>query len=95
MEAVETSPANGGFTTGIQIMKELKKKTEALTAEENLELIAHLVAKIRMAQAGSGQHRKWNEIYGVAPYPLAGEDAQSWVTRTRRESDDHREQQWK
>jgi len=80
---------------GTQIMKELKEKTEALTTEENLELIAHLVAKIRMAQAGSGQHRKWGEIYGAAPYPLAGEDAQSWVTRTRRESDDDREQQWK
>ena len=36
--------------------------------------------------------RKWQEILGAAAEPLAGEDAQTWITRTRRESDEHREQ---
>lgn len=28
--------------------------------------------------------RSWSEIEGAADYPLMGEDAQFWVTRTRR-----------
>ena len=78
-----------------QALKEIKERAEALTVEENLELIAHIVGKIRMDQARLGKHRKWGEIYGAAPYPLAGEDAQKWVTRTRQESNDRREKQWK
>jgi hypothetical protein len=33
---------------------------------------------------------RWEDFRGSAPYPLCGEDAQEWVTRTRRESDEHR-----
>jgi len=35
--------------------------------------------------------RSWSEIEGAAVFPLVGEDAQAWVTRTRREGDDRRE----
>src|SRR5437762_526614 len=34
--------------------------------------------------------RRWSEIAGSMPYGLYGEDAQEWVSRTRREADDHR-----
>ncbi|MDQ1326877.1 MAG: hypothetical protein QG641_157, partial [Candidatus Poribacteria bacterium] len=37
------------------------------------------------------QRRKWSEICGLVPYPLFGEDAQDWVSRTRHESDEYRE----
>ena len=30
------------------------------------------------------QPRKWEEIRGKAPYPLVGEDAQTWVSRNRK-----------
>lgn len=76
-----------------QTLKELMEKTESLSIEENLELIAHLIGKIRKDQSGPGHRRKWSEICGAAPYPLAGEDAQNWVTRTRHESNDHRGRQ--
>lgn len=41
--------------------------------------------------------RAWSEIEGVARFPLAGEDAQAWVTRTRREEDAERAEfaEWK
>lgn len=32
---------------------------------------------------------------GIAPGLLGGEDAQEWVSRSRREADEHRERQWK
>jgi hypothetical protein len=39
--------------------------------------------------------RSWSEIRGIMPYPMFGEDAQAWVWRTRRESDEHQERQWR
>ncbi|MDB9305083.1 hypothetical protein PN488_11955 [Nodularia spumigena CS-591/12] len=35
--------------------------------------------------------RKWSDLKGMADYPLLGEDAQQWVSQTRREADEHRE----
>jgi hypothetical protein len=34
--------------------------------------------------------RQWREIRSAAPYPLLGEDARTWVSRTRREGDEDR-----
>jgi len=34
--------------------------------------------------------RRWSEAAGIAAYPLVGEDAQEWVTRTRQEGDEKR-----
>jgi hypothetical protein len=36
--------------------------------------------------------RRWREIRASVPFGLLGEDAQAWVSRTRRESDERREQ---
>ncbi|MBM4031117.1 MAG: hypothetical protein FJ291_04950 [Planctomycetes bacterium] len=43
----------------------------------------------------SGERYDWMEMEGIAPDLMGGEDAQDWVSRTRQESDDHRQQQWK
>ena len=45
--------------------------------------------------AGSPRRRSWREIRGTVPYPLCGEDAQAWVSRSRRDSDEQRERQWR
>ena len=79
----------------LNVLKELKEKAGTLSTEENLDLIAHLLNKVRTAQMGSAGRRKWSEIYGKAPYPLTGEDAQAWVTKSRKESDEKREKQWR
>ncbi len=34
---------------------------------------------------------KWSDLKSMASYPLLGEDAQEWVSQTRREADEHRE----
>jgi hypothetical protein len=69
----------------------LLQQTATLTPEEKLRLIAHLADSLRQS-APAPQRRKWSEIRGAAPYPLFGEDAQAWITRSRQESDEHREQ---
>lgn len=56
-----------------------------------------LVEKIVHELAGSGSprtqpRRSWREIRGIAPNLLEGEDAQEWVSRSRREDDEHSQQ---
>lgn len=77
-----------------QVLNELLERTGALTPEEQLWFIAQLAEKIRAAYPGPGPRRKWRDLRGKASYPLLGEDAQAWITRTRQESDEHRESQW-
>ena len=74
-------------------LNELLQKADLLTPDEQLWLIAHLAEKVRAAQPDAKPRRKWKEICGIVPYPMFGEDAQAYITRTRREADAHREQQ--
>ncbi len=79
----------------IDVLKELKEKAEGLTPEENLDLIAHLINRVRTAGTALAERRKWSEICGKAPYPLTGGDAQTWVTTSRKESDErHQKGGW-
>jgi hypothetical protein len=36
---------------------------------------------------------RWSDIRGALAYPACREDAQEWVTRSRREADERRERQ--
>lgn len=68
-------------------LDELIKQADSLTPDEQLRLIAHLAERAREAYTSSRPRRQWQEICGAAQHPLVGEDAQNWVSRTRRESD--------
>ncbi len=72
----------------------LIQQTESLTMDEQLRLANHLVERARKVYPAAAHRRKWREIFGLMPYPLAGEDAQAWVSQTRRRADEQREQQW-
>ncbi len=59
-----------------------------------IEITAHdLVA--RPAESEPVERHDWMSVRGIAPNLLGGEDAQEWVSRTRREADESREKQWK
>ncbi len=76
-----------------QTLTELVRRARALTPEEQRQLVAHLVRSGREAeQTPAPPRRAWREIRGAAPCPLVGEDAQTWVSRARREGDEEREQ---
>jgi hypothetical protein len=68
-------------------LDKLIKEADQLVPDEQLRLLEHLSARARVA----GPRRRWREICGAAPYPLLGEDAQEWVTRSREESEAHRQ----
>ena len=69
-----------------QVLK-LLAQAERLTTDEQLELASKLVEKARQANGepkSSHTSHKWSTIKGIAPDLLADEDAQEWVSRTRR-----------
>jgi hypothetical protein len=69
-----------------QLLKDLMKQSKNLDNKEKLDLIMYLA---RIAQQVQKQAKKWSDIRGALPYPAFGEDAQEWVSRTRREGDEH------
>ncbi len=74
-------------------LDELVKKVDALKFDEQLFIISHIAKKLQRDYPKT-ERRKWSEICGSVPYPLFGEDAQAWVSRTRHEDDDKRTKQW-
>jgi hypothetical protein len=66
---------------------EIMRQTETLSVNEQLALAVLLIERARRATAPVPAGRKWMDVAGVAPYPLTGEDAQDWVSRTRQEGD--------
>jgi hypothetical protein len=66
------------------------KEAEALVRQEQLLLVERLIARLRASEASAGPRPRWEDLAGSAPYPLCGEDAQAWVSRTRQECDDQR-----
>ncbi|HXG11504.1 MAG TPA: hypothetical protein VNK04_17245 [Gemmataceae bacterium] len=77
------------------------EKVEALAAQlspEDRRRLAEKILRDLAAEAAPGKPRpgrSWSEIRGIVAYPMFGEDAQQWVSRTRREADEHREKQWR
>jgi hypothetical protein len=64
-----------------------------LPPAERRQLAETILRDLDSAAPPAARRRSWREIRGSVPYPLCDEDAQDWVSRSRQESDDHREQQ--
>ncbi len=73
-------------------LQEMLKQVEQLSYPEKLELIQGVTELMKTQPPQTSHKRKLSEFRGTVQYPLLGEDAQEWVTRTRREGDEHREQ---
>ncbi len=80
-------------------LQEVLKQAEQLSPGERLELIQQVAEGLKKVEAvdrtsveeNPKPKRKWSDLMGMAPYPMMGEDAQEWVSRTRREGDEHRD----
>lgn len=73
-----------------QLLKDILAQSEALAPEEQLVLMARLAERNRHAAAANGGGLKWRDVRGLGRPSLLGEDAQSWISRSRSESDEHR-----
>ncbi|MBE9130065.1 MULTISPECIES: hypothetical protein [unclassified Coleofasciculus] len=67
-----------------QKLVDLINQADALTPDEQLQLIAHLTQKLRRCEIKPKPSRKVTEFAGIAPNLLRGMDAQEYVTRIRR-----------
>jgi hypothetical protein len=72
--------------------EQVASEADSLPREEQLQLIAHLAERLSSSKTDQAQsdRPRWEESAGILSRSICGEDAQSWVTRTRRESDQHR-----
>jgi hypothetical protein len=81
----------------VDLLEKITAEATQLSVEEQLLLAQRLIERVRLGKSKAVQKQPektltWNEIRGMAAPSLFGEDAQAWVTRTRREGDEHREQ---
>lgn len=74
------------------LLDQLLQQVEQLTPEERLELIRQIAQGLKTSDRTLKAKPRWSDLKGMAPYPMMGEDAQEWVSRTRREGDEHRSQ---
>lgn len=80
----------------ITTAEEIYLQIKSLPAREQLQLVEKVVHDLAAQSAeGTWPRRRWSEIRGLVAYPMYGEDAQDWVSRTRREADGRREKQWR
>ena len=78
---------------GSRELEDIIRQVDELTPEEQQRVVAHLAENARRRYQATKPRRQWDEICGAAPYPLVGEDAQQWVSHSRRESDKKRGEQ--
>jgi hypothetical protein len=70
--------------------EQVLSEAERLSREEQLQLIVRLEERLRATEVSVSARPRWEDYAGTAIFPLCGEDAQVWVTRTRQESDEGR-----
>ena len=66
---------------------------QSLSPEEQHRLAEIIQARLTAGNGGNGrkQGRQLDEFRGLVQHPFFGEDAQEYISRTRREGDQHRE----
>jgi hypothetical protein len=62
----------------------------ALPVRDRLHLVERIVHDL--AQAPVESRPKWMDLEGASPNFLEGKDAQAWVSQTRRESNEGRDE---
>jgi hypothetical protein len=73
------------------LLQRVLEDIDQLTLEEQFEVIHHTTQQLQSRTTTPTPKLNWLDIAGIAPYPLLGEDAQEWVSRTRQEAQDHRD----
>jgi hypothetical protein len=79
------------------LLDRVLNEIEQLSLAEQMQVLEHLVKQMKqsvesVAVAEKPKKKfKVSDFCGIVKYPMFGEDAQEWVSRTRREGDEHRE----
>ena len=76
----------------MQKMDQLLQNAAKLSPSERLLLASRLIQSVRNEMPSHESHLKWKDAAGLLQYPALGEDAQSYITRSRRTDNDNRTQ---
>jgi hypothetical protein len=73
-------------------LENLLRQADNLTPSERLLLAARLIDGVRHKIPATEDRRlKWRDLQGSLPYPALGEDAQEYISRTRRDDTKYRD----
>lgn len=70
-------------------LKEMLRNIDQLSTPEQLEIIRHITDRLQQRQSDQSK-RRWLDLAGTVPHPLLGDDAQAWVSYSRREDQEQR-----
>lgn len=71
-------------------LEEVLRSIDQLSTPEQLAIISHITDQLKQRESQQTTHH-WLDLAGTVPYPLLGEDAQTWVSRSRREAQEQRD----
>ncbi len=74
-------------------LQQVLSDIDRLSPTERIQVMSHVIESIKeyLPTEPVKSQRKWSDLRGMAVAPLMGEDAQAWVSRTRKQGDEHRE----
>jgi hypothetical protein len=74
-------------------LQQVLSDIDRLSPTDRIQVMTHVIESIKeyVPTEPVRSQRKWSDLKGMVMAPLMGEDAQDWVSRTRREGDEHRE----
>jgi hypothetical protein len=79
--------SNKGASRMSAVYEKVLAEAQQLPLNECLMLMEQLAHKLRTSADKGAKKPRWEDAAGTAPYPLCSEDAQSWVSSSRMESD--------
>jgi len=88
----------GGISMSLTTAEEIYEQViKPLPVAERLRLVEKIARDLPVppAESNSPDRFEWMSLRGIAPNLLEGDEAQTWVSRTRHEADEDRERQWR
>lgn len=70
------------------VCERILREAQLLSPSEIEDLINSLLERSEKKGDMGSSELRWQDLRGSVSYPMCGEDAQEWVSRTRREADD-------
>jgi hypothetical protein len=74
----------------IQNIEQILKRAGKLSPTERLMVAGRLIQSVRSEMPARKSRMKWRDAAGLLVYPALGEDAQSYISNSRRTDDDRR-----
>ena len=74
-------------------LQQVLSDIDRLSPTDRFQVMTHVIESIKeyVPREPVKSQRQWSDLQGMATSPLMGEDAQEWVSRTRRKGDERRE----